>query len=108
MAKMIKSQDQPRFLHKNPAYGYTHDFSQSVREEPEPVSDDEIRRIHADSRLRFLEERESERARQSTRSRVARLRQVEALASKKGVDALPFILKIESEIRALEAQLETA
>lgn len=101
-----EGRDHPRLLHRRSEHGYTATPDQALPDEPEAVSEAEQAIISAEARANFARLREEQLTAHATQKAVGRLRRAEARARKLGIDALPHLLAIESEIRALEARID--
>lgn len=101
-------QDRPRLLHRDSSHGYTDSPELSMVGEPEAVSESFQERLAAEGRSRFAELRARKQKEVDPRAAAARMRQLQTLAQKRGIDAAPHLLKVESALRGLEAELEAA
>jgi hypothetical protein len=97
-----ESRDLPRLMHRRSEQGYTSTPTQALAEEPEAIGKRDQDKISAEAHSRFADMRAEKIAQERTKVATRQLRRIEARAREKGIDTLPHLIKIESEIRALE------
>lgn len=101
-------QDRPHMLAQRSEHGYTDQPSLAMSNEPEAVPESYQAKLSAEARLDFAALRAKRQREVDPKALAARMRQIEDLARKKGIDAAPHLMRFESALRAAEAELEAA
>jgi hypothetical protein len=91
--------DPPRLLDKRAGRSYTTNPALAMFREPEAVDEETQRRISADARRRFAEDRADELARRDAVSRSVRLRNMQTEIRRLRIDA-------RRELGVIDAQLD--
>lgn len=94
--------DPNRLLHKDSSHGYTNRLDMAMPAEPEAVSESVQADFSARSRSFFEVARADELAKQQTRSRCNRLRELEIEARHKAIDPTRPLAEIERGMSMLE------
>ena len=95
-------QDRPRFLHRDSSHGYTESHTIALSG-AEAVPEKYQEQITVEARKNFLL-----LSHESASGRRDRLRRVESVAKKRGLDISSHLAAIEARIRMIESELDQA
>jgi hypothetical protein len=88
--------------------GYVHSAGAAMPEEPEAVDEDTQEQFSVQARARFEQGRRGEIEHRQARTRAAKLKEIQALARREGIDLEDEMARIDRELEAMRRKVDRA